>query len=534
MLNALDNKELFHTYLRWYGETECGACDVDYFLRYWATEKRDLYNIFGGKFILEKEIQFNKSRSELVDEIDRLCWSYGSNSYKFLESFRNYFCEFWDRGDMPVREYDAITHLITDGCLADNEYQRETYTIEPKYLKTDKPIVIQKGCKAVKIIGKIAEACGLDMDYYEEFRQKHSQVLNQKKTMGTLCLSIHPLDYVTMSDNECGWCSCMQWMEEAGDYRLGTIEMMNSPYVVVAYLKATNDMYVCGGAHWNNKRWRQLIIVTPEVILGNKQYPYENDVLQGSAMKWLRNLCEKAGFGQYEDEAFTIHNNRINTIKERRIRFDFAMNFMYNDIYDDRMAFLNLDKLPNDQYYLNVSGQAVCVGCGCNIYDDNSPGTSRVSCQSCCGEFYCHCCGEWHCGDPYYINGDTYCHWCYENELGDCECCGEKAVDYRTIPIVVGKPKEGEDYQFFDYNYSVYICDCCYCNNDLMEQNYGGTHRVENRYGYTREVFFIEDMSDEALCAGEDGEWGDMLIKFRDADSIEKRKEIFDNRYDHL
>lgn len=534
MLNALDNKELFHTYLNWYGEQDCGACDTDYFLRYWATDKRDLYNVFGGKFILEKEVQFNKSRAELIDEIDKACWSYGSDSYKFLDSFRNYFCEFWNNGEMTVGDYDAITHLIVEGCLADNEYKRDTFTINPKYLKTDKPITIQRGSKAVKMIGKIAEACGLDMTGYEEFRQKHSQVFNQKKTSGTLCLSIHPLDYVTMSDNECGWCSCMQWMEESGDYRLGTIEMMNSPYVVVAYLKAANDMYVCGGSHWNNKKWRQLIIVTPEMILGNKQYPYENDVLQGSAMKWLRSLCEKAGYGQYENEAFNIQNHRTNTIKEERIHFSLDTHFMYNDIYDDRMAFLNLDKLPKEQYHLNISGQAVCVGCGCEIYDDNSPGTSKVVCQSCCGEFYCYCCGEWHGGDPYYINGDPYCQWCYENELTVCECCGEKTIDYRSITIVVGKPKEGEDYTFFDYNYSVYVCEDCYRDEDLIDKKYGGIHRVKNRYGYEREVFFIEDMTDEVLRAGEDGEWGDMLIKFRDADSIEKRKEIYDNRYDYL
>ena len=293
-------------------------------------------------------------------------------------------------------------------------------------------------------------------------------------------------------------------------------------------------MYVCGGSHWNNKKWRQLIIVTPEVILGNKQYPYENDVLQGTAMKWLRSLCEKAGFGQYEDEAFNIQNHRTNTIKEERIYFSLDTHFMYNDIYDDRMAFLNLNKLPKEQYHLNVSGQAVCVCCGCEIYDDNSPGTSRVSCQSCCGEFYCYCCGEWHSGEPHYINGDTYCEWCYDNELIACECCGDKVVDYRSITIVVGKPKEGEDYTFFDYNYSVYVCDDCYRDEDLINKKYGGIHRVENRYGYEREVFFIEDMTDEVLRAGEDGEWGDMLIKFRDADSIEKRREIYDNRYDYL
>ena len=38
-----------------------------------------------------------------------------------------------------------------------------------------------------------------------------------------------------MSDNDYGWDSCMGWMNE-GEYRLGTVEMMNSPCIVVAYI----------------------------------------------------------------------------------------------------------------------------------------------------------------------------------------------------------------------------------------------------------------------------------------------------------
>ena len=38
-----------------------------------------------------------------------------------------------------------------------------------------------------------------------------------------------------MSDNNSGWESCMSWRNN-GCYRRGTVEMMNSPYVIVAYL----------------------------------------------------------------------------------------------------------------------------------------------------------------------------------------------------------------------------------------------------------------------------------------------------------
>ena len=71
-------------------------------------------------------------------------------------------------------------------------------------------------------------------DEWEEIRLAHSQIFNTNKMTGTLCLSIHPLDYATASDNDNGWSSCMSWRDD-GCYRMGTVEMMNSPMVICAY-----------------------------------------------------------------------------------------------------------------------------------------------------------------------------------------------------------------------------------------------------------------------------------------------------------
>lgn len=529
-----DDISLIRNYLQYYADYECGVCDTEYWLRYWERSKKTLYHIFGEKTILEQEVKFEKSSSELHNEMEKECWSYATPSYYFLDRFRDYFFNFYynDRG-LSNAEYSRIAQLITTDTLVKNIYDGDTFEISEQFTQNGKSITVPSGCKVSKILGKIAKACGMNEAHYEEFRRAHSRALNQKTTMGTLCLSIHPMDYITMSDNDCGWSSCMAWVEEHGDYRIGTIEMMNSPYVVVAYLKAKNDMCICDGMAWNSKRWRQLIIVTPEMILGNKMYPYENDTLQGIALKWMRTLCEKAGYGHYEQEAFQIRNNCSNTIGTRSVYFDIYTHFMYNDIYDHRMAFLNIDKLP-EKYLLGISGAAVCTCCGCMIEDGNECGTSKVVCNMCSHEFYCDVCGEWCDGEQHYVEDRCICSYCYENETITCECCGDICLDYKSVPIVVGRPNEGENYDDFNYEFSVYVCYDCYCNEEKLKEIYGGLQEVPSRWiGGTRKVFFIEDIADWGLKGEAYSENFTFLKTFRDAKTYEERMEIFENRYDY-
>ena len=71
----------------------------------------------------------------------------------------------------------------------------------------------------------------------EDFRIYISQLLNTRAFTGNLCISIHPLDYITMSDNSYGWTSCMSWLKK-GNYAGGTVEMMNSDNAYILKVKS--------------------------------------------------------------------------------------------------------------------------------------------------------------------------------------------------------------------------------------------------------------------------------------------------------
>lgn len=129
--------------------------------------------------------------------------------------------------------------------------------------------------------------------------------LNVNKVMNSeITLSIHPLDFMTMSDNASNWSSCMSW-NNFGSYRCGTVEMMNSASIVIAYSTAKESMDLFDDNKeykWNNKTWRELFIVTKDFIYPIKGYPYQNVEFEKFIMDKIAELGKKnCGFEYQED-----------------------------------------------------------------------------------------------------------------------------------------------------------------------------------------------------------------------------------------
>jgi hypothetical protein len=278
-----------------------------------------------------------------------------------------------------------------------------------------------------------------------------------------------------MSDNQVGWGSCMSWTGEecGGDYRIGTVEMMNSSNAIVAYIRDEKDAewWNCS---WNNKKWRQLIMITPDLILGNRQYPYENDLIQGEAIRWVRELMNAVpGYGPYSETAINLENNRMNTIGNEKVSFNLYFSYMYNDIYDKRLAYLSNNFLNACEYYdkpdpyyfygYNFSGAAICIDCLEIISDWRDP--SEVMCSSCSGYEYCtHCGCEVYRDDLHWVGDYPYCSYCYENELEVCGNCEEvyDPVDMRAVYFKIN----GIETEFNNKHF-IKLCDCCVDKGEL-------------------------------------------------------------------
>jgi hypothetical protein len=212
-------------------------CSTEHLLLPWAEAKSNyLYDLLGHNLIISKSIFYNKVNEQILVEMIEM-----KLDSPFIQAFNDFIL---NKG----KEYSHLRLLIDEQFLVNNEYSGVNFTIERP---NGKKLKIHSGCKPIRILQKIVKE--FEIPYFEEFRLEHSRILNQKTLVGDLCLSIHPLDYMTMSDNDYDWSSCMSWID--GEYRQGTVEMMNSACVIVAYIKGRND-YSIQNYQWTNKKWR--------------------------------------------------------------------------------------------------------------------------------------------------------------------------------------------------------------------------------------------------------------------------------------
>ena len=281
----------------------------------------------------------------------------------------------------------------------------------------------------MKFLGKLAELLDLKEDF-EKFRIEHSMVLNNAKQHGKLCLSIHPLDYMTMSDNDGGWTSCMSW-QEGGCYRQGTVEMMNSPMVVVTYLCASEDMYIDVDKTWNSKKWRELFIINEHVITPVKPYPYHDEKMTEECLTWLNELSGKI----YSDDNFLFENGDNRYLNYYRLNA--TTRKMYNDFAS--CQHLTKIKLPVPEkregkiirWSFNYSGKSECMWCGSTDSDyieessllcDNCSDNNQYKRCCCCNEridleyddYFCNNDGEYYCSscrDEYYTYDEINEEW---------------------------------------------------------------------------------------------------------------------------
>ena len=527
-----------------YGDSYCGVVSLDhmdYFLRYWASAKSHFYKMFGNQYILKRPITFNRDSQDLETDIANRLF-YGSTIYRdFISRFKD---AIWGIASMSNDDRWRLSRFVSDSLvLASNVYEGPNILIPGEYTVDGRPLQVNRGSKVIKMIGKIVKALNLETTYYmcpeckhisyvkdicncgskrvpitdfELFRREHSLILNQKQLKGNLCLSIHPLDYITISDNACGWGSCMSWMEDPGDYRLGTIEMMNSPYVVVAYLESENNLEFCG-YEWNSKRWRQLVVVTPELILGNKQYPYENSELQGAVLTWMRELAMKdKDFGPYDSNAVKVVNHGTNTFGNNRVRVSLTFSYMYNDIYDNRMGFLRKGFNEHSICY-NLSGPAICTACGDEIcYGDVD--ASWTVCRNCSGMYQCACCGGWYDDEPYQVGDRHYCEYCYDNRLDECEICGRhEQSEYMRTLFVRLMENPPEEIAHANWDYVIRVCEDCYYDREKFNSLFGEIDTMTDHWGLSREAVSIDNISDEGFSRGRlDFETVECLRQIRD------------------
>jgi hypothetical protein len=454
-LAMMDTWRRWHAYSQEASSHNGQYAPMQSILHEWDHAKSEyLHKLFGDQLTMTKHLHYTKSYEELQDELSDMVQEYskygraGRNGYEFNRAWNRYM--FNARYDLNDMQEEGLRRIMSDDCLISNVYDGPSFEI----MKRDgKPFRVNRGCKTSKALGKLADI--FDLPGWEDFRICHSQILNQKDLGGNLTISIHPLDYMTMSDNSYGWESCMSWESEGG-YRQGTVEMMNSRSVIIAYLSGEDKMRI-GDDYWNSKKWRQLFVVDHNIIAGVKDYPYHNEDLGLEVVKWLKELVtEKIGWTYMDIVAHSFNGNdskvHLDYLPAEKNNFglDFQNGSMYNDfgcldyhwmcfsdcidpeeihgINDDR------DRWSNTYLPIHYSGASQCMICGDTRTDFEDE--SCLACEECQSRQRCDCCGEI-ASEVWNIDGMQLCEYCWENRVHECAACCREHYDENMRPIFV-------------------------------------------------------------------------------------------------
>ena len=456
------------------------TAEIEHILRFWDEAKgKYLFDVLGKQLIVKEQVSFEEGYDELCDKLEVMFCE--PKFSVFEQKVRDLF-EYGEWTSPERKVYRAIDRLFSYPTLIKNKY--ENYDDDDEVVEIPLPngskYKLQNGCKPMKAIGKIAQAYGIEG--FEEFRIAHSLCLNTKKLKGELCLSIHPLDYMTMSDNDCGWDSCMSWYN-CGEYKQGTVEMMNSPCVIVGYL--TNDDFKFGycpeGANeeayrWNSKKWRCLFVVDHDFIISVRQYPYTNENLASAAVS---KIAELMGWGK-DLKPFVYDYNKYYSVtkppmvldEETSVRFQFCTEHMYNDFGAwDHMALLHPGITGNYEVsYYNYSGQPECVTCGdTNIYNDGD-----LRCPVCDPQDYCYWCEERIHGEVYQTSdGHTLCEWCFDEHVVSDPIADRDVFEDCAVSVYLATTNRVEDLEEIEYDY---------CESIEIEENTDHNHPLWHEY----------------------------------------------------
>lgn len=445
-------QEKITDYIAEYGDeyrSPKNSVPLSYILRFWDSAKSDLFSLFGDQLILKYPITYTQPEEDIIQECtdDPELSTLISELKKAFRSF-----------DPTADYYEYSSLFFLDKLLSWKT--TPIGSLYPYYVNYNhKEYKISSNTKAIRILGKMARDTkdANILNLYEKLRITLSQYTNQKELHGNLCLSIHPLDYMTMSDNNSGWDSCMSWAEQ-GDYRAGTVEMMNSPYAVVAYVESEHKQATFAGSiTWNNKKWRELFLVTPNLITEIKPYPYINEFFTKETLRRLGALQPEANFS----DAFKMPVRETFIHKDKELVFRPQTTYMYNDFglteSHKHWAIINEDNLDSWQTHINYSGAMNCMSCGEEI-EYNTDYSNEVFCAPCLGEttFVCECCERTVRNSnktSYWVQNHLICEDCYENQVIYDPILREDVVDSETYPLylMTKDEKNKEHHSTWDY-----------------------------------------------------------------------------------
>ena len=273
-----------------------------------------------------------------------------------------------------------------------------------------------------------------------------SRFIQESKFTGILCMSVHPLDFLSLSENTHKWRSCHAL---DGEYCAGNLSYMCDSATVVFYIKSKEDVILPNFPNhikWNNKKWRQLFYFSDNmnIAAASKPYPFalptvtelirkailkNNDYYKWISAQYIQyNIIEDCVFRTYN---YIPWDGRLIPVFEifkdkSELHFNdcissstYIPQFIYNDSYNPKTDIIK------------VGHEINCIICGKHKISNSE----YMLCNSCAEEYsdelfegQCECCGRLIRRDNklFYIGNSVLCEDCAKEETEVCDYCGER------------------------------------------------------------------------------------------------------------
>ena len=177
-----------------------------------------------------------------------------------------------------ARRIEDFIEFISENCynpdLAAFIEKNASTFFENKVSHEDKTMSIPKGMKLVKSFSHFIK----DKEMLTYIQNRASQIIQEDKVEGTLCFSVHPLDFLSVSENTYNWRSCHAL---DGDYRAGNLSYMMDKITCVCYIKSKDGVKLPNfpfNVPWNSKKWRVLLYLSEDnnLLFAGRQYPFSS------------------------------------------------------------------------------------------------------------------------------------------------------------------------------------------------------------------------------------------------------------------